>query len=295
MPRRHSPTSTGKSCPASPSTAAFATPESKQYRLLRLNPDGTVNSYLDPVGAANSAGSPGALTGAVATYEGSRWDWRGAINYRFSPAVMIYGSFSTGFKGGGTNPRPFYASQALHFDPEVLYNWEAGLKTDLFNRKLRFNLTGFYGILRNAQIGTSICPVANRAEQTPCAALINGGNAHEKGVEAEFTARPIDGLSIDGSVSYLDFHYTSVAPGANQTLLTDPFAGAPKWKWTLGAQYVAELGSAGSITPRIDAAYQDQVYSGSKVQQCASVSARLHARERTPHLAECDEGSVGCA
>jgi iron complex outermembrane receptor protein len=200
----------------------------------------------------------------VATYDGERWDWRGAINYRFSPAVMIYGSFSTGFKGGGTNPRPFYASQALHFDPEVLYNWEAGLKTDLFNRKLRFNLTGFYGILRNAQIGTSICPVANPAEQTPCAALINGGNAHEKGVEAEFTARPIDGLSIDGSVSYLDFHYTSVAPGANQTLLTDPFAGAPKWKWTLGAQYVAELGSAGSITPRIDAAYQDQVYSGSK-------------------------------
>jgi iron complex outermembrane receptor protein len=240
------------------------TKESKQYHYFRLNPNGTVNGYLDPIGATNGAGSPGALTGAVATYEGSRWDWRGAINYRFSPAVMIYGSFSTGFKGGGTNPRPFYASQALHFDPEVLYNWEAGLKTDLFNRKLRFNLTGFYGILRNAQIGTSICPVANPAEQTPCAALINGGNAHEKGVEAEFTARPVDGLSIDGSVSYLDFHYTSVAAGANQTLLTDPFAGAPKWKWTLGAQYVAELGSAGSITPRIDAAYQDQVYSGSK-------------------------------
>ncbi|MBO9668993.1 MAG: TonB-dependent receptor [Sphingobium sp.] len=240
------------------------TKESKQYHYFRLNPNGTINAYLDPVGAANGAGSPGALTGAVATYQGSRWDWRAAVNYRFSPAAMIYGSFSTGFKGGGTNPRPFFASQALGFAPEVLYNWEAGLKTDLFDRKLRFNLTGFYGILRNAQIGTSICPVANPAERTPCAALINGGNAHEKGVEAEFTARPVAGLTLDGSVSYLNFKYTSVAPGANQTLLTDPFAGSPELKWTLGAQYVANIDGFGSITPRIDAAYQDQVYSGTK-------------------------------
>ncbi len=82
------------------------------------------------------------------------------------------------------------------------------------------------------------------------------------------SSRPVRsaGLSIDGSVSYLNFQYTSVAPGANQTLLTDPFAGAPKWKWTLGAQYVANIDGFGSITPRIDAAYQDQVYSGTKYQ-----------------------------
>ncbi|MBO9575077.1 MAG: TonB-dependent receptor [Sphingobium sp.] len=240
------------------------TDENKQYKYFRLYPNGTINPYLDPVGAANGAGTPGALTGLVANYAGTRWDWRAALNYRFSPDVMVYGSFSTGFKGGGTNPRPFYASQAIPFAPEVLYNYEVGLKTDLFDRKLRFNLTGFYGILRNAQIGTSICPVAKPAEQTPCAALINGGNAHEKGVEAEFTARPVAGLSIDGSVSYLDFHYTSVAAGANQTLLTDPFAGSPTWKWALGAQYVANIDGFGSITPRVDVDYEDKVYSGSK-------------------------------
>ena len=239
------------------------TSESKEYHYFRLNPDGTINPYLDPVGAANGAGAPGALTGLVSTYKGTRWDWRAALNYRFSPAVMVYGSFSTGFKGGGTNPRPFYASQAIGFEPEVLYNWEAGIKTDLFDRRLRFDLTGFYGILRNAQIPTSICPVANPLEQTPCAALINGGNAHEKGVEAEFTANPVQGLSIDGSVSYLDFHYTELAPNTT-ILLTDPFAGAPKWKWTLGAQYEIDVPGFGSITPRVDANYQDAVYTGFK-------------------------------
>jgi iron complex outermembrane receptor protein len=240
------------------------TDESKHYYYFRLNPDGTINPYLDPLGAANGAGTPGALTGLVAKYHGNRWDWRAALNYRFSPEAMVYASFSTGFKGGGTNPRPFFASQALPFNPEVLYNYEVGLKTDLFNRRLRFDIDAFYGIYRNIQIGVSICPVANPAEQVPCAALVNGGNAHQKGVEAEFTARPVAGFSIDGSASYLGFHYTSLNPAVTTTSLDDPLAGAPKWKWTLGAQYEADLGSYGSLTPRVDATYQSKIYTGFK-------------------------------
>lgn len=235
------------------------TKESKEYQYFRLNPDGTVNGYLDPIGAANGIGSPGALSGAVARYKGSRWDWRAALDYRISPAVMVYGSFSTGFKGGGTNPRPFYASQVISFDPEVLYNWEIGTKTDLFDRKLRLNLTGFYGILRNAQVGVSVCPGAN---PTPCAALLNAGNAHEKGFEVETTVRPVAGLTIDGNLSYLDFHYTSLSPAVTTTLLSDPRAGSPKWKWSLGAQYEIPLGDIGSLTPRIDANYQAKIFSG---------------------------------
>jgi iron complex outermembrane receptor protein len=252
------------------------TDESKEYHYFRLNPDGTINGYLDATGAAYGAGYVGpdtldadhdlntteivsALTGAVAHYKGSRWDWRGAVNYRFSPDVMVYASVSTGFKGGGTNPRPFYASQAFSFDPEVLTSYEVGVKTDLFDRRVRFDLVGFYAELKNAQIGTSVCPDGS----TPCAATLNGGDAHEKGIEAELFARPVDGLSIDGSISYLDFYYVKLAPGSTISL-SDPFAGSPTWKWTLGAQYEIPLGSFGSLTPRVDASYQDKIYTGFK-------------------------------
>jgi iron complex outermembrane recepter protein len=238
------------------------TEESKEYHYFRLNPDGTINPYLDPVGAVQGAGAPGALTGLVALYEGQRWDWRAALNYRFSDAVMVYASVSTGFKGGGTNPRPFFASQAIGFDPEVLTSYEIGAKTDLFDRKLRLNVVGFFGQLDNAQVGTSICPVPNPLEQTPCAATINGGDAEQKGFEVEFLARPIEGFSIDGSLSYLDFQYTELAPGTTISL-DEPFAGVPKWKWSLGAQYEIPLGgSFGSLTPRVDVSYQDDIYSG---------------------------------
>ncbi len=234
------------------------TDEKKQYHYFRFNPDGTtVNPYVDPVGAVAGVGAPGALSGLVARYHGNRWDYRAALNYRFSPEAMIYVSTATGFKGGGTNPRPFYASQAIAFAPEVLTNYEIGLKTDLFDRKLRFNIDAFYGNLKNAQVGVSICPDGS----TPCAALINGGDAREWGVEADFLARPVDGFSIDGSASYLNFKYTKLAPGTTISL-DEPFAGSPKWKWTLGAQYEWDVPGFGSITPRVDASYQAKIYSG---------------------------------
>ncbi|MBT2187011.1 TonB-dependent receptor [Sphingobium nicotianae] len=236
------------------------TEESKQYRYARLYPNGGINPFLDPVGAANGAGAPGALTGLVANYEGSRWDWRAAIDYRFSPELMAYASYSTGFKGGGTNPRPFYASQAISFNPEVLTNYEAGIKSDLFGRKLRLNLTAFYGKLKNAQIGVSVCPDGT----TPCAALVNAGDAEEKGFEVETTLRPVQGLSIDGSLSYIDFKYTRLSPAVTTTALTDPRAGLPTWKWTLGAQYELPVDNIGSFTARVDANYQDKTYTGSK-------------------------------
>ena len=52
---------------------------------------------------------------------------------------MTYAQFSTGYKGGGINPRPYVAEQALPFAPETLNAYELGFKSDAFDRKLRLN------------------------------------------------------------------------------------------------------------------------------------------------------------
>jgi iron complex outermembrane receptor protein len=245
------------------------TEESKEYHYFRLNPDGTVNAFLDPVGAANGIGYSGpngtALSGSVARYKGNRVDWRVALDYRFSPSLMAYASVSTGFKGGGTNPRPFNAAQVISFNPETLTNFEAGFKSDLFDRRLRFNLTGFYEKIKGLQIPVLACP------GSPCAARLNAGDAHADGFEAELTAHPVTGFTLDGSLSYLNFKFDSISPSAAYptnsagVALTDPQGGVPKWKWSAGAQYEIPLGSAGSLTPRIDADYQDKLYTGPTV------------------------------
>jgi len=266
------------------------TEEAKTYNYFRFNRDGTVNRFLDPVGAAYGVGYNGpdtkdsnnngntteivrALSGTPAVYSGHHTDYRASLDYRFSPELLIYASVATGFKGGGTNPRPFNAYQAFAFGPEKLTSYEVGFKSDLFDRRLRFNLTGFISDYSDIQIGVSICPLptgAPASAATPCAARINAGDGRYKGFEGELSARPVDGLSIDGSFSYLDFHYTNILPSAlydatsnaGGVLASDPPLGSPQWKWNIGAQYEVPIGDAGTITPRVDVAYTGKIYAG---------------------------------
>ncbi len=248
------------------------TEESKSYTYFRLNRDGTVNPFLDPIGAATGIGSPGALSGNAAIYDGDNIDYRVALDYRFSPEVMIYASIATGFKGGGTNPRPFNAFQAIGFGPEELVSYELGIRTDLLDDRLRLNVTGFISDYTDIQLGVSECPVADDAppgSATPCAGRINGGDARYEGIEVELFAEPADGFNIDASLSYIDSRFTSLLPTAEfgPTNLggierDDPPGGTPKFKFNFGAQYEIDLGGSGTLTPRFDVEHTGQIYVG---------------------------------
>ncbi len=256
------------------------TEETKDQHYFRYNLDGTINRFLDPVGARYGAGYNGAdtldsdndgnvtetvraLTGGVAHYEGNKVDWRVAVDYRFSDAFMVYASVATGFKGGGSNPRPFNAFQLLPFDPEELVAYEIGFKSDLLDRRLRLNVSAFQNEYDAIQTSVSPCPLPPElsAFATPSACRINGGDARIKGIEVELTAEPIDDFNIDASFSYIDFQYQRVAAGTG-ILLTDQGTGMPETKWSIGAQYRADLGSAGSLTPRVDVQYQAETFTG---------------------------------
>ena len=100
----------------------------------------------------------------------------------------------------------------------------------------------------------------------PCQLVTNAGDAEMKGAELEMTWRPLDALLIDGSWSKLDFKYTrinSAAGGPGNP--TGPQFGmrpafVPETKWSIGAQYEFSLGDKGTLTPRIDASYQGDLY-----------------------------------
>lgn len=259
------------------------TEESKEQTYFRLNFDGTVNRFLDPVGARYGIGYSGpdtqdvnfngnrtetvsALSGLVSTYAADRLDYRISVDYRFIPEVMVYGTVSTGFKGGGSNPRPFNAGQVISFGPETLTAYEVGLKSDLFDRRVRLNLAAFYNDFTDIQITVAQCP------DSPCAARFNAGDAKVLGFEAELSATPIENLSIDASLSHLDFAYVegsldpraAIPPlGTNPGGVSPDDPGpSPAWKASAGVQYAIQLGDAGSITPRVDVVYQDRQYAG---------------------------------
>lgn len=256
------------------------TDESKAQTYFRFNLDGTVNAFLDPVGAANGVGYKGpngtALSGNTANYSATKLDYRVAVDYRVSPEFLAYVSVATGFKGGGSNPRPFNAAQLIPFNPEKVTAFEYGFKSDFFNRRVRLNAAVFYNDYTDLQIPVNACPTA------PCAARLNAGNAIVKGWELELTARPAEGLTIDGALSYITQKLKSSSLNPAATFTGDPARGGavgtnpagvrasdppgvPKWKANLGIQYKADLGNSGSITPRLDLAYQDKQYTGPAV------------------------------
>lgn len=241
------------------------TDEYKSYLFGRVAPDFT---------PLPDGFSLGALDGTQGIYDGpdsDRIDYRLAAQYEINPDVMIYGSVATGFKGGGVNPRPFNSAQAIGIGPETLTSYEIGLKTELFDRLVRLNLAGFISDYNGIQLSLSNCTaLVGPVNGVPCAALVNAGDARLKGLEAETTIRPVRGLTIDASASYLDFDYKRFTdyggafaggpdnPNGPQFGDYPPYT--PEWKWSAGIQYEAELGDAGSITPRLDASYQSKSY-----------------------------------
>jgi iron complex outermembrane receptor protein len=271
-------------------TAGFRyTHDSKDYTYFRYNLDGkTINPFVDGVGAVygpgyvgpdtlNRFGTPGtttdivqSLTGRTASFRGNRWDYRVSVDYRFSPEVLFYATTATGYKAGGVGPRPFNADQARPFGAEKVTSYEIGFKTDLFDRRVRLNVTAFYNKLKDAQLTLLSCP--QFGGPGPCALPQNAGNANQKGVEIEGFIKPVDGLTIDLAASYLKYKYDCVDPQvvnvttlpagtcssdpAVVSKLADPAQG---WQWNMGAQYEFNLGDTGTLTPRIDVNHQNKL------------------------------------
>jgi iron complex outermembrane recepter protein len=83
-------------------------------------------------------------------------------------------------------------------------------------------------------------------------------DARHKGVEAEVFVKPVDGLRLDGSVTYLDAKFTQDTQFTTQDGTLASFKGlkrpfAPDWSWNVRATYDVVLGSAGTITLAADA------------------------------------------
>ena len=249
------------------------TDEHKDYTFSRRTYAGAIHPTL------------GALDGVKSDYDGNKLDYRANVQYQWTDSVMSYLQYATGFKGGGISPRPFSVAQAVPFNPEQLKSYEAGIKSDLFDRKLRVNGSVFLSKYSDLQLTLSNCPQFPPA--SPCAVVSNAGNAEMKGVELEAVLRPAAGLSIDAAFSYLDFRYTYLNPDAGgPTRPAGPQYGmrpayVPKTKWSLGMQYEAGLGDLGSLTPRVDVSYQGELFANgfnaatNRIDSYELVNARL--------------------
>ena len=172
------------------------------------------------------------------------------IQYRWNPEVMTYASYSRGFKSGGVSERyRIPRSGPVSFEPENVSTFEAGLKTDLLARRLRFNGSAFYSEYSDIQVS---------AVQDIEPHTFNAAKADIKGLELEFVALPSANLTLSGGVGYMDASYTSIDPGVIIGV-DNMFVNTPEFSANIAGEYVIPMRGNDEITLRADYSYRSKV------------------------------------
>ncbi len=192
-----------------------------------------------------------------------------SINYKFTPDIMAYASFSKGFKGGGFTMRYFPPvlpapgtdpnDIVSYAGPEKATSYEIGLKSELFDRRLRFNIAAFYTDYRDIQITYNIDPDGPGPIGAFVPVLANAASAHIKGIEIESSAVLASWLRLDGSLGYTDAkyrHFSAQAlanyPNANDFRIPN----TPKWTYNIGGTATLFDNESGRAQLRVDYAYR---------------------------------------
>jgi iron complex outermembrane recepter protein len=287
------------------------TEDKKDYTYFRSNPDGSLPNGANcfAPGGGGPFSEPNCLLAGiynvVGSFKGNRTDWRIVGDYRFTPEFLAYASVSTGFKGGGVNPRPFAADQKLPFAPETITTYEMGFKSDLFDRHLRLNGAAFLNKYKDITLGKTVCPESTLP--TPCLRPDNIGSADVKGLELEATIYPGAGFSFDTSISYLDFKYTSPARNGVLVKLTDlappldviataiPENGitpyTPEMSYSVGGQYDHKTDS-GTLSFRLDGSYQGKLYTNAENTSWSKIPGRFLSNARISWADQDDDWKV---
>jgi len=121
------------------------------------------------------------------------------LSWRIDPERMLYATLSTGYRPGGFNRRALVNP----FKPDTLDNYEIGWKTSWFNHRLIINGAAFIEEWHNLQYG--LAPVGSGGVIN----IYNAGNAEVKGVEGDATLRPMRGLTLSASGTYIDAKLTT--------------------------------------------------------------------------------------
>jgi iron complex outermembrane receptor protein len=131
------------------------------------------------------------------------WTPRFAVNYSVNDDILLFASATRGFKSGGWNARGTAPGELFPFGPETAWSYEAGAKTELFDRLIRLNITGFWLDVQDLQTPSAFV----RDNGSLAFITRNFADYKNKGVEVEITTVPVDGLNLFAAIGYQDDEY----------------------------------------------------------------------------------------
>jgi iron complex outermembrane receptor protein len=193
--------------------------------------------------------------------------YRISASYKATDDTFLYANFSHGFKGGGFNDQigggaafgtdlAAFAAAATATRPEKANSYEIGVKTQFLDNRARINVTGFWVDYSDLQ-KQIVVPIVVGGQPNQVTRFFNAASARVKGIEAEATLVPIDGLTLRGVLGYQDAKYGEyITPiPAGYDLSTAPLDRAPKWQWSLDGTYSTPITSGLKVTINSNLSY----------------------------------------
>ena len=164
-----------------------------------------------------------------------RATWTLNAAYNPVPDVMVYATWTRGYRQGAVNPQA--APSAQTFDPESIDAYEIGAKTSFRAGSISgmFNIAGYYNDLTNQQLQFALQPFAGFVGSNRTSNF-NAGKSRIKGVEADVSIRFGEFFRLDGAINRLATKLISVDVPSfpNYTIIPTADKGgalpnSPKW------------------------------------------------------------------
>jgi iron complex outermembrane receptor protein len=205
--------------------------------------------------AANFSGYPYGVVTDSHTWTQPTYDL--TLSHQFSPDMFVYGTFAHGFQAGGYNDQigtsgnPITPDEKRPTNPEKADSFEVGMKSELFDRRIRLNEAAFYVKYKDV-IRQVVVPVTNLNGKPGEETLFrNAAQMTVYGLESELTARLTDDLLLNLPLSYQHCKYDSFSSGVGTTIVD--LSGldvnrCPKWTATVDLNYAVPMrASLGSV------------------------------------------------
>ena len=177
-----------------------------------------------------------------------------------SESVHLYAKYASGYRAGGASSR---TTNYQSFDPEEVKSYEAGMKADFWDRRARLNLAAYTMDRDNSQVDISAIQVTATGNFNNLVTINAPGTTKIRGVEADFTVRPVDELTLNFSYAYTStdiplVNITATAGGASTSVLQKFFVVfTPRNAYSASVDYALPLANEKSLRFHIDGNYSD--------------------------------------
>jgi iron complex outermembrane receptor protein len=196
-----------------------------------------------------------------------------AVELRWSPDRRVYLSAARGFKSGGFNGRVnTSAGEARPFNPEFLWSYELGLKSEWLGRRLRVNAAVFTGDYDDLQFtATSFDPDTGSF----IVIVDNVASAEIKGFEIEVQARLLTNLEIGLGIGRTAFELTALDSAAIGITPDTRHPRTPEWTSALTVKHEWSLADRKRLS--LSANWSHESESFADIANTPSLAQRAHA------------------